>query len=64
MLRDFLLAYQSNIDQSEKIKSTKINKVSYLLKLKAQRNSLSDLDRKHKYQEYKEFSKNRLHFNI
>ena len=63
MLRDYLLAYQSIIDESGKIQSTKINKVSYLLKLKAQRNSISDLDRKHKDWGYKEFSKNRLHFN-
>ena len=45
---DYLQAYQSFIDDSEKIKFTKISKVSYLLKLKAQRNSVSDLDRKHK----------------
>tara|TARA_B100000902_G_C26506112_1_gene526281 strand:- start:176 stop:370 length:195 start_codon:yes stop_codon:yes gene_type:complete len=63
MVRDYLLAYQSIIDESGKIQSTKINKVSYLLKLKAQRNSISDLDRKHKAWGYKEFSKNRLHFN-
>ena len=44
----YLLAYQANIDYSEKIKSTKILKVSYLLKLKAQSNSISDLDKKHK----------------
>ena len=44
----YLQAYQSNIDHSEKIRSTKISKVNYLLKLKAQRNSISDLDRKHK----------------
>ena len=48
MVRDYLQAYQSILDESEKIKSTKINKVSYLLKLKAQRNSISELDRKHK----------------
>ena len=45
---DYLQAYQSFIDDSEKIKFTKISKVSYLLKLKAQKNSISDLDRKHK----------------
>ena len=45
---DYLQAYQTHIDVAEKIPSTKISKVSYLLKLKAQRNSLSDLDRKHK----------------
>tara|TARA_Y100001968_G_scaffold272515_1_gene264770 strand:+ start:106 stop:282 length:177 start_codon:yes stop_codon:yes gene_type:complete len=48
MVRDYLQAYQSIFNESEKIYSTKINKVSYLLKLKAQRNSISDLDRKHK----------------
>ncbi len=48
MIRDYLLAYQSIFEESEKIQSTNINKVSYLLKLKAQRNSISDLDRKHK----------------
>ena len=48
MSSDYLLAYQSSIDDSDKIISTKISKVSYLLKLKAQRNSISDLDRKHK----------------
>ena len=36
------------LDYSEKINSTRITKVSYLLKLKAQRNSISDLDEKHK----------------
>ena len=45
---DYLKAYQSLTDYSEKITSTKISKVSYLVKLKAQRNSISDLDRKHK----------------
>ena len=48
MTGDYLEAYQSFDEQSEKIKFTKISKVSYLLKLKAQRNSISDLDRKHK----------------
>ena len=48
MLGDYLQAYQSFVNDSEKIKYTKITKVSYLLKLKAQRNSISDLDRKHK----------------
>ena len=48
MASEFLNAYQSYVDQSEKINFTKITKVSYLLKLKAQRNSISDLDRKHK----------------
>ncbi len=44
----YLNAYQSSIDYSDKISKTKISKVSYLLKLKAQSNSISDLDRKHK----------------
>ena len=48
MLGDYLTAYQSFVNESEKIKNTKITKVSYLLKLKAQWNSLSDLDSKHK----------------
>ena len=48
MAYEYLQAYQSFFDDSEKIKSTKISKVSYLLKLKAQRNSISDLDKKHK----------------
>ena len=43
-----LQAYQSFCYDSTKITSTKISKVSYLLKLKAQKNSISDLDRKHK----------------
>tara|TARA_Y100001968_G_scaffold250881_1_gene235995 strand:+ start:739 stop:921 length:183 start_codon:yes stop_codon:yes gene_type:complete len=45
---DYLEAYQSLDIDSEKITSTKITKISYLVKLKAQRNSISDLDRKHK----------------
>ena len=48
MTGDYLEAYQSFDEHSEKIKFTRISKVSYLLKLKAQRNSLADLDRKHK----------------
>ena len=48
MSGDYLQAYQQSVDVSEKITSTKISKVSYLLKLLAQRNSISDLDRKHK----------------
>ena len=43
-----LQAYQSFSLESEKITKTKILKVSYLLKLKAQSNSISDLDKKHK----------------
>ena len=48
MIGDYLHAYQSFDNDSEKISFTKISKVSYLLKLKAQRISISDLDRKHK----------------
>ena len=48
MSSGYLNAYQSSINHSQKIKFTKISKVSYLLKLTAQRNSISDLDRKHK----------------
>ena len=61
MVRDYLQAYQSIYYVSEKIQSTKINKVAYLLKLKAQRNSISDLDRKHKAWGQMEFNKNRLY---
>ncbi len=43
-----LNAYQSLLEYPGKISYTKISKVSYLLKLKAQSNSISDLDRKHK----------------
>ena len=45
---DNILAYQSQVDYPEKITSTKISKVSYLLKLKVQQNCLADLDKKHK----------------
>ena len=48
MSLDYLQAYQSFIYGSDKIKFTRISKVSYLLKLKAQRNSISNLDSKHK----------------
>ena len=48
MSSDYLNAYQSLIEYPNKISYTKISKVSYLLKLKAQSNSISDLDRKHK----------------
>tara|TARA_Y100001968_G_C19408086_1_gene744806 strand:- start:1499 stop:1675 length:177 start_codon:yes stop_codon:yes gene_type:complete len=48
MSSNYLQAYQSLVEYPEKIKSTKILKVSYLLKLKAQSNSISDLDTKHK----------------
>ena len=44
----YLNAYQSLLEYTGKISYTKISKVSYLLKLKAQSNSISDLDRKHK----------------
>ena len=44
----FLKAYQTFAEHPDKITHTKISKVSYLLKLKAQSNSISDLDRKHK----------------
>ncbi len=57
MSGDYLQAYQTFIDGSQQIKSTKISKVSYLLKLKAQRNSISDLDRKHKAWGQKEYIK-------
>tara|TARA_Y100001968_G_scaffold309374_1_gene329070 strand:+ start:488 stop:682 length:195 start_codon:yes stop_codon:yes gene_type:complete len=48
MSNDYLKAYQTFVDYSDKISYTRISKVSYLLKLKAQSNSISDLDRKHK----------------
>ena len=48
MSSDYLNAYQSIVDYHEKITYTRISKVSYLLKLNAQCNSLTDLDRKHK----------------
>ena len=48
MISDYLNAYQSFIDYPEKISYTNIKKVSYLLKLKAQSNSISDLEKKHK----------------
>ena len=48
MSNDYFNAYQSITEYSTKISHTKISKVSYLLKLKAQSNSISDLDRKHK----------------
>ena len=44
----FLNAYQSLVEYPDKISYTRISKVSYLLKLKAQSNSINDLDRKHK----------------
>ena len=48
MSSNYLNAYQSVVEYPDKISYTKITKVSYLLKLRAQSNSLSDLDRKHK----------------
>tara|TARA_B100001113_G_scaffold78782_1_gene61924 strand:+ start:31 stop:219 length:189 start_codon:yes stop_codon:yes gene_type:complete len=48
MSSEYLTAYQPLVDYPNKITHTNISKVSYLLKLKAQSNSLSDLDRKHK----------------
>ncbi len=48
MSSNYLNAYQSLVEYPYKISYTKISKVSYLLKLKAQSNSLSDLDGKHK----------------
>ena len=48
MISDYLHAYQPSVHYQDKISSTKILKVSYLLKLKAQSNSICDLDRKHK----------------
>jgi len=62
MLGDYLQAYQSFVNDSEKIKYTKITKVSYLLKLSAQRNSISDLDRKHKAWGQYEMRNYREHF--
>tara|TARA_Y100001968_G_C19041854_1_gene564890 strand:- start:36 stop:230 length:195 start_codon:yes stop_codon:yes gene_type:complete len=44
----YLQAYQAFSGNSDKIIYTKISKVSYLLKLMAQKNSISDLDKKHK----------------
>ena len=62
MLGDYLQAYQSFVNDSEKIKYTKITKVSYLVKLRAQRNSISDLDRKHKAWRQYEIRNYREHF--
>ncbi len=58
MSNDYLNAYQSFVDNPEKISSTKISRVSYLLKLKAQCNSIADLDRKHKVWGHKTFTNN------
>ncbi len=48
MSSDYLNAYQSLLNYEEMISYTKIAKITYLLKLKAQSNSISDLDSKHK----------------
>ena len=48
MSSDYLNAYQSMAEEPIEISHTKISKVSYILKLKSQNNSISDLDRKHK----------------
>ena len=48
MSSDYLNAYQASVEYPVKIAYTRISKVSYLLKLKAQCNSINDLDRKHK----------------
>tara|TARA_B100000965_G_scaffold247177_1_gene207551 strand:- start:12263 stop:12442 length:180 start_codon:yes stop_codon:yes gene_type:complete len=46
---DYLAAYQSFVEDSQKkIISTRISKVSYLVKLNAQKNSITDLDKMHK----------------
>ena len=57
MSSNYLNAYQSIVDYPDKISYTKISKVSYLLKLKAQCNSISDLDKKHKAWGQKNHSK-------
>ena len=59
---DYLQAYQLCVDNSERINSTKILKLSYLLKLKAQRNSISNLDRKHKAWGQRKASQNKIIF--
>ena len=58
MTCDNLNAYESLSDLSERISSTKISKVSYLLKLQAQSNSISNLDLKHKQWARKFFTSN------
>ena len=62
MISDYLNAYQSLADYPIKISHTKISKVSYLLKLKAQSNSIKDLDRKHKDWGEKNHVQNESHF--
>ncbi len=54
----YLNAYQTFVDYPNKISHTKISKVTYLLKLKGQCNSISDLDRKHKAWGQKNLAKN------
>ena len=61
MSGSYLLAYQTYVVNSERIVNTKISKVSYLLKLKAQRNSISDLDKKHKAWGRKNLKKNLIY---
>ena len=60
MSSNYLNAYQSVVNYSDKISFTKISKVSYLLKLKAQSNSISDLDKKHKAWGKKDINTNYL----
>ena len=60
MSSDYLKAYESLSDYTDKISYTRISKISYLLKLKAQWNSISDLDRKHKAWGKMNFTKYRL----
>tara|TARA_B100000579_G_scaffold341934_1_gene293887 strand:- start:349 stop:543 length:195 start_codon:yes stop_codon:yes gene_type:complete len=60
MSSDYLGAYQSLIEYPHKISYTKISKVAYLLKLKAQCNSISDLDRKHKAWGQKDYGNDNL----
>tara|TARA_Y100001968_G_scaffold327479_1_gene372619 strand:+ start:1135 stop:1302 length:168 start_codon:yes stop_codon:yes gene_type:complete len=47
-MTNYLQAYQPFVAYPERIRYTNIVKVSYLLKLKAQSNSITDLDKKHK----------------
>ncbi len=53
-----LFAYQPLVAYHDKIEYTGIKKVSYLLKLKGQGNSISNLDRKHKAWGQKKFNNN------
>ena len=63
MSSEYLNAYQSLAEYPDKIPNTKISKVSYLLKLKAQSNSISDLDRKHKAWGQKDINQNNFLHN-